>query len=740
MKYAVPLLIASAGFVFAAPSEDPQEIIKRAGGAYEQFKTCQIVASSTNLMTGDEWETTVKSKLRISLEKPGKLRVESRGVMTQFLVSNGVDTWTYFAGMKEYTKRPASASVQGDLGSNPWASGLLIRGNPKDAKLIGEQEMVIEGAPRRCHVIQADGEHGERFKYWIDEKNYLVLRTEMTSASTPAMPGVPPMRMTQNTVVESLKIGEGIADDVFTFTPPSDAKLVAQFGVANGAIPSNQGSQYIGKSAADFTLRDLSDKPVRLSDLRGKVVVLDFWATWCGPCREEMPDLEELQKANKDIVVLGVDVGEDETQVKKFVSDNHITFPILLAGQDRMIEDYGAHGYPTTVVIDKSGAIRSYTVGYATGGDSNLRVAIKRAGKETGMVAPPVEAVVDGPGAPAPKPKTAEEAYYAGSRLIREHRPDDGIRLFSQAIAMKPDWAYPWWARGLAFYQQKRYEEAIKDISKAIELRGTMPTWYDERGLAYSYSGHHERAIPDYTKAMELAPNGVAAYYNNRGWAYLSLNQPEKALPDLNRAIELTPDFIKAHENRGSAHLKLKQHKDAIADFTAAIELAPTQWQFEQRAQARAAIGDQEGAAEDRKLGAALNKPAVVGGLIEGVPPAPPAMTPLKPSDAIDESLAAPELVLPADQVVFDSYPRKTVCEWKASPGAVSYVLQWDYQFDGLWRLDQQNGEGFGYAVNGTTYAFNFVGAQPGRWRVWPVGASGTRGKPSEWRTFRYTK
>ena len=130
----------------------------------------------------------------------------------------------------------------------------------------------------------------------------------------------------------------------------------------------------------------------------------------------------------------------------------------------------------------------------------------------------------------------------------------------------------------------------------------------------------------------------------------------------------------------------------------------------------------------------------MIGGVTDSVVLTPIAMTPLKPSDPIDESLAAPQLVLPADQAVFDSYPRKTVCEWKASPGAVSYILQWDYQSRGVWRLDQMNGEVFGYVVQGTTYTFDFVGAQPGRWRVWPVGASGTRGKPSEWRTFRYTR
>ena len=114
-----------------------------------------------------------------------------------------------------------------------------------------------------------------------------------------------------------------------------------------------------------------------------------------------------------------------------------------------MIDDYGAHQYPTTVVIDKSGAIRSYIMGYSPGGDSNLRAAIERAskderaGKDIGAVAPPVETT-----APAPKPKTAEEAYYTAARLIREHHTEEGIRLLDQAIAMKPDWVYPWWARG----------------------------------------------------------------------------------------------------------------------------------------------------------------------------------------------------------------------------------------------------------------------------------------------------
>ncbi len=78
--------------------------------------------------------------------------------------------------------------------------------------------------------------------------------------------------------------------------------------------------------------------------------------------------------------------------------------------------------------------------------------------------------------------------------------------------------------------------------------------------------------------------------------------------------------------------------------------------------------------------------------------------------------------------------------KWAPSENAVSYLLEWDYSYNGTWHLESSKNPDFGYVVQGTEFSFDFVRAQPGRWRVFPVNAAGQRGDSSEWRTFRYTR
>ena len=121
-----------------------------------------------------------------------------------------------------------------------------------------------------------------------------------------------------------------------------------------------------GVAAPDFELRDLAGKKVNLSDFRGKVVLLNFWATWCTPCREEVPLLVELQnKYGADgLQIVGIDMDEDAgDRVLSFVRDRKINYPVLMADLPTA-EAYGTMNFvPTTFSIDRSGKVASRTFG-----------------------------------------------------------------------------------------------------------------------------------------------------------------------------------------------------------------------------------------------------------------------------------------------------------------------------------------------------------------------------------------
>jgi|SRR5208283_1824102 len=126
-----------------------------------------------------------------------------------------------------------------------------------------------------------------------------------------------------------------------------------------------QGESSVAGSRADDFAMELNGKPAHLSDLRGKVVVLNFWASWCQPCVEETPALIALQKriASRNGVVLGVSIDEDPSAYVKFVRDQGINFPTYNDPSKKIATDYGTSMWPETYVIDRKGKIARKIVG-----------------------------------------------------------------------------------------------------------------------------------------------------------------------------------------------------------------------------------------------------------------------------------------------------------------------------------------------------------------------------------------
>jgi cytochrome c biogenesis protein CcmG/thiol:disulfide interchange protein DsbE len=135
----------------------------------------------------------------------------------------------------------------------------------------------------------------------------------------------------------------------------------------NGAAEHGGSSSLPEKGfvAPDFTLEMLDGSETTLSDLQGQGVLINFWATWCPQCRDEMPAIQEVYEQYRDqgFIVLAVNVREGDAQVKGFIEQTELTFPILMDPDGTVGDRYGVRSIPTTFFVDHSGVIRDIVVG-----------------------------------------------------------------------------------------------------------------------------------------------------------------------------------------------------------------------------------------------------------------------------------------------------------------------------------------------------------------------------------------
>jgi peroxiredoxin/outer membrane lipoprotein-sorting protein len=380
---------------YGQSTTDPRELLARVAQRYQDAGAFHFVAAETTLAKSGGLEREQARRLVIANEAAGRWRVEVDGATQSGLgLSDGEWTWIYLPDSGKYTKRPVADNTTD--GAGPPLENLksyfiarysAIGADINDARFLREETLTVGGRDTRCLVMEAEYAPGAAGKlvrrFWIDPARLVILREE-SAAEMKGRPAGETVLITQTVSFDRVQLGEPLPDALFLFEPAAGARLVTSFDDSGEA-----GATLVGQAAPAFELFALDGKRYRLEDLRGKVVLLNFWATWCMPCRVELPLLEEIHRARGNqtranqtqaeeaLLVLGVN-NESGEKARRFVQEHDLTFPNLADAEDVLARAYNVESIPTTVVIGKDGKVAFYAAGPQTLGQ--LRQALAEAG------------------------------------------------------------------------------------------------------------------------------------------------------------------------------------------------------------------------------------------------------------------------------------------------------------------------------------------------------------------------
>ncbi len=322
-------------------------------------------------------------------ERPSKLRTEMRNpAMPSEVVSDGDTLWLASASLKQYTAQAAPAiepgvpPADGFLRSlDPMSAYTTVRDDATDIRLAGRDTMHtdagVANAARFVVTYRPDTTAGAPVMLprtvWVDEATGVFLRDSLTMLVSHPQAG----RLTsvQDTRFVHADLTSGGPASLYRFSAQPGMRRVSRIGAPEREMPD-----HTGEPAKDFSLAGLDGRKVTLSKLKGKVVILDFWATWCGPCRRWMPIVEKVAKdlAPKGVLVYAINERETKDQVRQYLAKTGVKVPVLFDDEGAVGTAYGAVSIPLTVIVGRDGKIVKTMVGVH--GEADLRAALEEAG------------------------------------------------------------------------------------------------------------------------------------------------------------------------------------------------------------------------------------------------------------------------------------------------------------------------------------------------------------------------
>ena len=333
-------------------------------------------------------ESRMTNKHVFAYARPNRLRYETVfGPMEgSIMVSDGVTTVEYVKAMGQYIERPVEDRMDPVFFRTINSGGsivhrLLVRQDPA-RELLDDVETVVErghevldGKSTTIVVLKQRADvspwmgmglmtGGGDIQLWIGNDDFMIHKILYTHDLKLMAEHVPekvaayiPMKTTYTERHVGIALNPTFAEETFVFVPLPNAERVDRLGAAQQTMPRKQA--LVGEAAPLFALKDRVGNQVKLADFQGQVVVLDFWATWCSPCTEQMPllqALEDLYNA-KGLTVLGLSIDDEVADVKTFAKRFEINFPLLMA-DEQVKRAYNVLVLPTTVLIDKQGMVR----------------------------------------------------------------------------------------------------------------------------------------------------------------------------------------------------------------------------------------------------------------------------------------------------------------------------------------------------------------------------------------------
>jgi cytochrome c biogenesis protein CcmG/thiol:disulfide interchange protein DsbE len=354
-----------------------QEVLEKVVSTYGSLKSVHIVAEKEEITNAAGRAQTALSEYELATATDGRYLARLKQPPQEILtVSDGMTIWLALNSRKQWSRvsaasqdddndeehdaRAASTDLHDTLENNMLHRYLALTGTVQHPVALKRQEFELGRETVPCYAIRAQS-GGSEIELLIDRQRFVVL--QYTEKSGPA-----DARTAITMKIRLMELNQEVSDSLFRFEPNPGWSEVGTLAAAAAPIR-------IGDRAADFTVRTLDGETVALKSLRGSVVTLDFWATWCVPCRMEFPAIEKIRSEFSGAVRFYGISDESLATVKKFTEENHYQMPMLLDSNREIRRRYGIHKIPVLLVIDRDGVVRQQFIGAHT--EPELREAIR---------------------------------------------------------------------------------------------------------------------------------------------------------------------------------------------------------------------------------------------------------------------------------------------------------------------------------------------------------------------------